>query len=322
MKRRAFITALGGAAAWPVVARGQQPKLLRLGVVAGNPKSAPQWVAFDHRMAELGYQEGKDFVLEFIQAASFDDYPRGYRELVTRKVDVLIALGPEIALKSAVAVTETVPIVMVAIDYDPLGRHYVTSLARPSGNVTGLVFQQIELAAKRIQWIKEAFPHVPAAIMFWDESSADQWRAAQNAATTLGLPLFGSELREPPYNYERVLAQTPADHRSTLIVATSPFLFNDRVRLAEFALHHRMVSMFVFREWVAAGGLMSYGPKFTGLVRRAAEYVDRLARGAKPTDLPIEQPTQFELVINLKTAKTLGLEIPPQVLARADEVIE
>jgi ABC-type uncharacterized transport system substrate-binding protein len=322
MNRRAFIAGLGSAAAWSVVARGQQPKLLRVGTVAGNATSAPQWVAFRQRMAELGYQEGKNFVLEFIQAANIDDYARGYRELVTRKVDVLVALGPEIALKSAVAVTDTLPIVMVAIDYDPLGRHYVTSLARPSGNVTGLVFQQIELAAKRIQWIKEAFPHVPAAIMFWDEPSADQWRAAQNAATTLGLPLFGSELRELPYNYERVLAQTPPDYRSTLIVATSPFLFMDRARLAEFALHHRMASMFVFREWVEAGGLMSYGPKFTGLVRRAAEYVDRLARGAKPTDLPIELPTQFELVINLKTAKALGLDIPPSLLARADEVIE
>src|SRR5262249_53890560 len=162
------------------------------------------------------------------------------------------------------------PIVMVAIDYDPLSRQYVTSLARPSGNVTGLIFQQIELAAKRIQLIKEAFPNVPAAVMFWDAPSADQWHAAQNAAITLGLPLFGSELRKPPYDYERALVEAAADHRSTLIIATSPFLFRDRMRLAEFALSHRMLSMFVFREWVEAGGLMSYGPKFTGLVRRAA----------------------------------------------------
>jgi putative ABC transport system substrate-binding protein len=211
---------------------------------------------------------------------------------------------------------------MVAIDYDPLSRNYVTSLARPSGNVTGLIFQQIELAAKRIQLIKEAFPHIPAAIMFWDEASADQWQAAEKAATALGLPLFGNELREPPYNYERALAEAAPDHRRTLIVATSPFLFRDRARLAEFALHHRMVSMFVFREWVEAGGMMSYGPKLTGLVRRAAEYVDRIARGAKPADLPVELPTQFELVINLKTTKALGLDVPTTLLARADEVIE
>ena len=130
MKRRAFIAALGSAAAWPLVAHAQQPKLLRVGTVAGNPKSAPQWVAFEQRMAELGYQEGKNFVFEFIQAAKMEDYAPGYRELVTRK-NVLVALGPEIALKSAVAVTDTLPIVMVAIDYDPLSRHYVTSLARP-----------------------------------------------------------------------------------------------------------------------------------------------------------------------------------------------
>jgi len=320
--RRTFIAGLSSAAAWPVVARGQQPKVLRVGAVAGNPKSAPQWVAFNQRMAELGYQEGKNFVLEFIQAANIDDYGRGYRELVARKVDVLVALGPEVALKSAVAVTDTLPIVMVAIDYDPLGRHYVTSLTRPSGNVTGLIFQQIELAAKRIQLIREAFPHIPAAIMFWDEASADQWQAAQRAASMLGLPLFGAELRELPYNYERALAEAPPDHRRTLIVATSPFFFSDRARLAEFALHHRMASMFVFREWVEAGGLISYGPKFTGLVRRAAEYVERIARGAKPADLPIELPTQFELVINLKTAKALGIDIPPSTLARANEVIE
>jgi putative ABC transport system substrate-binding protein len=242
VRRREFIAALGSAAAWPLMARAQQPKLLRVGAVAGSPKSAPQWVAFDQRMAELGYQEGKNFVFEFIQAATIDDYARGYRELVTRKVDVLVALGPEIALKSAVAVTDTMPIVMVAIDYDPFSRHYVTSLARPSGNVTGLIFQQVELAAKRIQLIKEAFPHIPAAIMFWDEASADQWQAAQNAAATLSLPLFGSELREPPYNYEGALAAAAPDHRRTLIVATSPFFFRDRKRLAELALQHRMVS--------------------------------------------------------------------------------
>jgi putative ABC transport system substrate-binding protein len=322
VKRREFIAGLGGVTAWPVVARAQQPKLLRVGAVAGSPKSAPQWVAFERRMTELGYQEGKNFVFEFIQAANMEDYARGYRELVTRNVDVLVALGPEIALKSAVAVTDTLPIVMVAIDYDPFSRQYVTNLARPSGNVTGLIFQQIELAAKRIQLIKDAFPDIPAAIMFWDEASADQWQAAQNAAATLSLPLFGSELREPPYNYERALAEAAPDHRRTLIVATSPFLFRDRARLAELALHHRMVSMFVLREWVEAGGLMSYGPKLTGLVRRAAEYVDRLARGAKPADLPVELPTQFELVINLKTAKALNLTVPTSILLRADEVIE
>src|SRR5215471_1634184 len=129
MRRRDFIAALGGAAAWPVVARGQQPKILRVGTVAGNPKSAPQWVAFEQRMAELGYHEGQNFAFEFIQAANIDDYASGYRELVARKVDILLALGPEIGLKSALAATDTLPIVMVAVDYDPLVRQYVSSLA-------------------------------------------------------------------------------------------------------------------------------------------------------------------------------------------------
>ena len=134
--------------------------------------------------------------------------------------------------------------------------------------------------------------------------------------------LFGSELREQPYDYEQALAQAPSDHRGWLFVMTSPFLFRDRARLAEFALRHRMPSVFAFREWVDLGGLLSYGPSITGMYRRAADYVDRIARGAKPSDLPIEQPTKFEFVLNLKTAKAIGLATPTALLLRADEVIE
>ena len=164
MKRREFITLLGGAAAtWPLVARAQQPtKMLRVGTVAGTPKSSPQWVAFERRMGELGYQEGKNFSFDFLQAASADEYELLYRKLTANAPDVILAIGPEIGLKSALSATRTLPIVMIAIDYDPLARGYVTSLARPSGNVTGVVFQQIELAAKRIQLIKDGFSDRPA----------------------------------------------------------------------------------------------------------------------------------------------------------------
>ena len=199
MKRREFITLLGSAAAssWPLVARGQQPaKMLRVGTVAGTPKSSPQWVAFERRMGELGYQEGKNFSFNFLQAASADEYEVLYRKLAVQAPDVILAIGPEIGLRSALAATRTLPIVMIAIDYDPLARGYVTSLARPSGNVTGVVFQQIELAAKRIQLIKDNFPDRPTATMFWDELSADQWKAARDTAATLGLQLFGIELHE------------------------------------------------------------------------------------------------------------------------------
>jgi ABC-type uncharacterized transport system substrate-binding protein len=234
----------------------------------------------------------------------------------------MLATGPEISLRSALAVTQTLPLVMLAIDYDPIARGYVTSLARPTGNITGMSLQQIELAEKRVQILKDAFPDLRAAIAFWDGISADQWDAAQTAATTLGLQLAGIELRDPPYDYERALAQSAPDHRGGLIVMVSPFFFRDRMRLAEFALRHRIVSMFGFREWVEAGGLLSYGPNIVELHRRVADYVDRIAKGAKPADLPIEQPTKFEFVINIKTARAIGVDMPTSLLLRADEVIE
>jgi putative ABC transport system substrate-binding protein len=325
VKRREFITLLGGAAAaWPLAARAQQPakKMLRVGTVSGTQKLSPQWIAFLRRMAELGYQEGKTFTFDFVPVAREEDYEGGYRTLAAREPDIVLATGVEIALKSALAATRTLPIVMIAIDYDPFARGYVTSLARPSGNITGVFFQQIELAAKRIELVKETFPDLPGATMFWDGPSADQWQGAQNAAATLGLRLSGVELREPPYDYERALREVLPDYRGMVIVATSAFFFRDRERIADFALRHRIASMFVFREWVEAGGLLSYGPSITAQFARVAEFVDRIARGAKPADLPIEQPTKFELLVNLKTAKAIGIELPTAILLRADEVIE
>jgi putative tryptophan/tyrosine transport system substrate-binding protein len=273
-------------------------------------------------MGELGYQEGKNFSFDFLQAASADEYEVLYRKLAAQAPDVILAIGPEIGLRSALSATRTLPIVMIAIDYDPLARGYVTSLARPSGNVTGVVFQQIELAAKRIQLIKDNFPDRPTATMFWDELSADQWEAARDTAATLGLQLFGIELHESPYDYEAAFGKVPLDHRGMLIIPTSPSFFRDRARLADFALKHQILSMFVFREWVDAGGLLCYGPSITALFARVAEFVDRIARGAVPSDLPIEQPTKFEMVVNLKTAKAIGIELPTSILLRADEVIE
>jgi len=163
---------------------------------------------------------------------------------------------------------------------------------------------------------------VRAATVFWDAASAHQWKAIEAVAATVGLRLAGIELREEPYDYERALTQAPPDHRSVLIVLTSPIFYRDRQRLADLALRRRMASMFVLREWVEAGGLLSYGVNLPAMFRRAAEFVDKILKGAKPADLPIEQPTKFELVINLKTARSLGLTIPSGVLSIADEVIE
>jgi putative tryptophan/tyrosine transport system substrate-binding protein len=294
----------------------------RARTLSAQPRTAPIWLAFEQRMAELGYKQGTNFAFEFVLVAGMGDYERGYRELAARRVDIMLATGPEIALKSARAAAQTLPIVMLAIDYDPIARGHVTSLARPAGNITGMLLQQIELAEKRVQILRDAFPGLPTAIAFWDEISADQWHAAQTAAATLRFPLAGVKLHDPPYDYERAFTQSAPNHRDSLIVMVSPFFFRDRARLAEFALRHRIVSMFGFREWTEAGGLLSYGPKIVELHRRVADYVDRIAKGTKPADLPIEQPTKFEFVINLKTAKAIGIEMPTSILLRADGVIE
>ena len=323
MRRRDFIKIIGGAAALPLSSRAQQSdRALRIGVASVQPRSVSFWRAFEQRMAELGYQEGKNYTLEYLNLPSIDLYESSFRKIVASGPDVILATGPEIALKSAIASSATIPIVMVAIDFDPFAGGYVTSLAKPTGNVTGLFLQQIELTAKRLQFLKSEFPDIKEVTVFWDRITAEQWGEAQRAGSALGLRLSGIEFRDPPYDYEKALTQVAEQDRGTLLALVSPFFFRDRQRLAELALRQRMVSMFGFREWVEAGGLMSYGPGINGMYRRAADYVDRIARGAKPGDLPIEQPTKFELVINLKTAKALGLTMPATLLARADEAIE
>lgn len=323
MRRRDFITLVSGvAAAWPLAARAQSAGILRVGMVAAQPRSSAPYMAFLQRLTELGYQQGKNLAFEFIQAMTSEDYFLGNRELVTRGVNILMAAGPEVALKAAMADTDKLPIVMLAIDYDPITLGYLTSLARPTGNVSGIFLEQIELTTKRLQVVKDIFPDLRAATVFWDWISADQFRAMQSAAPALGVRLFGSELGDQPYDYESALDRAPSDYRGWLFVMTSPFVFRDRARLAEFALRHRAASVFAFREWIDAGGLLSYGPSINGMYRRAADYVHRIARGAKPSDLPIERPTKFEFVLNLKTAKEIGLAAPPALLLRADEVIE
>jgi putative ABC transport system substrate-binding protein len=325
VQRRVFIELIGvaAAAASPLGAHAQQvEKTLRVGTASTQPRSSPLWKAFEQRMAELGYQEGVNYTFDYFNVPKVEEYETGYRKLAARDVDIIVASGPEISLKSALASSDAKPIVMVAVDYDPLARGYVTSLARPSGNVTGLFLQQIELMAKRLQLLKSAFPDMQALTVFWDRTCFDQWKAAEGAAANLGLRLDGVDLGDPPFDYDKVLAQAKPEYRGTIFVLASGFFLRDRERLADFTLRNRIASMFCFREVVDAGGLLSYGPSFSVMYRRAAEFVDRIARGAKPADLPIEQPTKFELVINLKTAKTLGLAIPPSLLATADEVIE
>jgi putative tryptophan/tyrosine transport system substrate-binding protein len=327
MRRRELLFGLAASACGSVSAcalRAQPTaNVLHIAAVLMTPPTASYWIAFNQRLRELGYREGENLLVESLNGREQPDrLVEKLREKIRKGVNVVVASGPEVTLKWAIAATSTLPIVMVAFDYDPLALGYIKSLARPGGNITGLFVQQIELAVKRLQLIQEAFPKAQAATVFWDRLSFDQWQAVKTAAESLGIRVAGIELREQPYDYERALADAPLDSRGLLIPMATPIFFLDLERLADFALKHRMGTIFPVREWTEAGALMSYGVSLDGTMRRAAEYVDRIAKGAKPPDLPVEQPTKFELVINLKTAKALGLELPPSLLVRADEVIE
>ena len=309
------------------VSNAQAPrKMMRVGIATLQPRTGPLWTAFEQRLQQLGYTEGENFTVEFIDLnGSISSESEAMKELVRRKADVLIASGDEITLKSALAATDKLPVVMIAIDYDPLALNYIASLARPGGNITGVFFQQVELAMKRLQVMRDVLPNIEAATVFWDANSVEQWQATQRAGTTLGLHFAGIELKERPYDYDAALTKAASDYRRALIVMTSKDFFFDRERIANIALRHRIPSIFAFRQYVEAveaGGLLSYGPNIRAMYRLAADYVDRIARGAKPADMPVEQPTKFEFVINLKTAKALGLDVPDKLQQLADEVIE
>jgi putative ABC transport system substrate-binding protein len=322
MRRRQFLGAIGSAATWPIAARAQQvTKMLRVGTANAQPRTAPQWVAFLQRMAELGYKEGENFTYDHVQIPNADAWESSCRTIVAQKPDIMVAAGPERSLKAALAAADGLPVVMIAVDYDPVAKGYVKSLSRPSGNATGVYFQNVELVGKRLELVKEAFPDVKTMTVFWDKSSADHWAALQAVAPRSGLELTGSEFRAQPYDYEQAMAEAAA--RGKFVYhGGSPFFFLDRLRIVESAIRHRMAVITELREEVTAGSLMSYGPSITAMFALAANYVDRIAKGAKPADLPVEQPTKFELVINLKTAKALGLEFPASLMTRADEVIE
>jgi putative ABC transport system substrate-binding protein len=322
MRRRQFLGAIGGVAAWPFAGHAQQAtRVLRVATANAQPRTAPQWIAFVQRMAELGYREGENFTYDHVQIQNAAGWEAGYRAIVAQKPDIVLAAGPESSLKAALAAADGLPVVMIAVDYDPLAKGYVQSLSRPSGSITGVYFQNVELVGKRLELLKQAFPNVAAMTVFWDKSSADHWAALQAVAPRFGVQMNGIEFAERPYDYERAIADAAAGG-NFFYAGGSPFFFLDRARLAEFAIKHRMAMVCELREQVVAGGLISYGPSLTAMFALAAKYVDRIAKGAKPADLPVEQPTKFELVTNLKTAKAIGIDLPAVLLTRADEVIE
>ena len=266
MKRRAVLALLAGATMPLPFAAGEPTKAFRLGVLALGPPG-PSIHALEQRLQMLGWEEGRNLRIDYVQldGTDADRSLAMATELVGRGVDTIYASGPELAVKSAVTATKTLPVVMVANDYDPLARGYIASLARPGGNVTGVFLQQIELTSKQLEFLTQSVPGFARVIVLWDRFSADQFEAAQEAARSLKIPLDGIECADPPYDYERALAGVEGGHRDALLQMASPVFFVDRQRLPAVALAHRLRSMFAFRQWVDEGGLMSYGASVTDM---------------------------------------------------------
>jgi putative tryptophan/tyrosine transport system substrate-binding protein len=324
--RRAFLgTVAGGLLATPLAVKAQPVgRAVRVAALsAGVPRSGIPWVAFEKQLRELGYIAGQNLAFDYRNTEGRSErVPVLAAELVQLKPDVIVAGGSEPVIRALQQAAGTIPIVMVAVDYDPIARGYVAGLARPGGNITGVFLQQVELSAKRIGIMKETVPRFTRAAAFWDVFSVDQFKVALTAARSVGIQLDSVELKNAPYDYEAAFATAVRSRPRGLFVCVSPVFFRDRSRIAELAVKHRLPAMFGLSAWVDAGGLIGYGANLSDMFRMAAGYVDKILKGAKPGDLPIEQPTKFELVINLKTAKALGLTIPPSLLQRADEIIQ
>jgi putative tryptophan/tyrosine transport system substrate-binding protein len=325
MKRRQFITLLGGAAAaWPLAAHGQQPAMPVIGFLGANtPSAQSQWTAaFVQRLRELGWIEGRNIAIEYRWAEGRTErFAEIAADFVRLKVDVIATAGtvPTMAAKQA---TSVIPIVF-ATATDPVTTGLVASLARPGGNVTGLSNQLPDLVGKRLDLLREVVPGLGRLALLANVGNPVimlEIGHVQAAARTLGLEVIPLEIRRgedivPAFEALKGRAQA-------LYVCGEPLVTTNRVRINTLALAARLPIMHSVREYVEAGGLMSYGPNFPDLWRRAADYVDKILHGAKPADIPVEQPIKFDLIINITTAKALGLEMPTTVLARADEVIE
>jgi putative ABC transport system substrate-binding protein len=324
--RRKFLATLGGVAvAWPLAARAQQSgKLPTIGYLGANtPSTGSQWAAaFAQRLRELGWIENRTVAIEYRWGEGRDErFAEIAAEFIRLKVDVIVTYGTpsSIAAKKATAV---IPIVFAAAG-DPVGTGLVASLARPGGNITGLSIQQTDLASKRLEMLREVLPGLRALAILVDIGSPNsvlEMGEARAAARTLGLDVVTSEI-------QRAEDIAPAfdslkGRADALYVSAAPLVTTNRTRINTLALGMRLATMHTFRENAEVGGLMSYGPNLPNQFRRAADYVDKILRGAKPGDIPVEQPTKFDLIINITTAKALGLKIPPSLLARADEVIE
>jgi putative ABC transport system substrate-binding protein len=323
--RRRFLIALGSVVAAPGLALSQQSgRTYRLGwLSSAAPRTEPYNVAFVERLRELGFAEGRNLVIEFRNASGRPErLPEMAADLARQNCDVLIAPGPErnlVALKQA---SRNTPIVMLAADYDPVATGHVASLARPGGRITGVTQLQTELPVKRLELMRELLPKVGRVAVLADTSTTAQLNMVWAGAKQLGLELHPHEFKQAPYDYEGAFAEFARKRAEALLALASGFFVAARRKIPELALRHRLPSMFNNHLWAETGGLLSYGPNFSHSYRRVAEMAGMILNGTKPAEIPVEQPTTFELVINLKTARTLGIAIPSAFRARAERLIE
>ncbi|MCK1541836.1 ABC transporter substrate-binding protein [Bradyrhizobium sp. 179] len=331
MKRRKALGVIGGAAAWPLTVLAQQPKHVpRIGfLVTGSiesPEARASLKAFGRGLREYGYIDGQNVLVE-VRAADLkvEQFPALASELVRLNVDLIVASN-SLAARAAQQATTTIPIV-VPVMGDPVGDGLVASLARPGGNITGLTFLGPQLVPKRLALLKEALPTISQVAALWhpgaygERTMNDMMNEAEAAALALGVHLRLVAVRVPD-DLDRAFSKVAEQRADALLIFPSPMLFNQRKRIVDLAAENRLPLMAMGKEFVQLGGFMSYGADITDFNRLCVAYVDKILKGAKPAELPVEQPTNFALFINLKTAKTLGVEIPPSLLARADEVIE
>jgi putative tryptophan/tyrosine transport system substrate-binding protein len=329
MQRRDFIKVVSLAVAWPVAVQAQQPKNVpRIGFLAIGSLEQTRGAlnAFHQGLREYGYIDRQNVIVEVrVADLQVERFPALASELVRLNVNLIVATN-SLAARAAQQATTTIPIV-VPVMGDPVGDGLVASLSRPGGNITGLTFLGPQLVPKRLALLKEALPTASQVAALWHPGAYgartmnDMMNEAEEAARTLGVHLRLVAVHGPD-ELDRAFSTIAGERADALLIFPSPMLFNDRKRIVDLAAEHRLPLMAMGKEFVQLGGFMSYGADLIDFNRRCVAYVDKILKGAKPADLPVEQPTKFELFVNLKTAKTLGIEIPPQLLARADEVIE
>ena len=325
MKRREFITLVGGAvAAWPLAARAQQSAMPVIGVLSITTAESISdlLVAFRQAVAEAGYLGGKNLAIEY-RFANFrpELLPELAGDLVRLNVKVIFAIGPP-SLAAAGKATASVPIVAIDLESDPVALGYVKSLAHPGGNITGAFLDFPELSGKQLQLFKEVLPRLSRIAIFGDPGiNAPQFAATETAARAVAVQAESIEVRAPNV-IERALAAAEATHAEAGILLTSPLVYVHMKQISELAIPKRLPLISVFPEFPRAGGFMAYGPNMVEFYRRCGDYVGKILHGAKTSDLPIQRPEKFDLVINLKTAEALGVTVPPVLLATADEIIE